>query len=116
MKKLEIQNTEQVKVNRVPEFVENSFNNYEEILAHITDQGLVSLDISSDEKGMHMDNVQITSLGIRTKLKKRNGDAFHIIVCPDYLSDINELRKELVDMGKNIQRQFSNLKKERVLQ
>ena len=53
MKKLEIQNTEQVKVNRVPEFVENSFNNYEEILAHITDQGLVSLDISSDEKGMH---------------------------------------------------------------
>ena len=50
------------------------------------------------------------------KLKKRNGDAFHIIVCPDYLSDINELRKELVDMGKNIQRQFSNLKKERVLQ
>jgi len=110
------QNVEQTEVNKIPEFVENSFDNYEEILAHITDQGLVSLDISSKEKGMHMNNLQITSLGIRAGLKKRNGDTFHIIVCPDYLSDINELRREIVDMSKSIQQQFSDLNKERVLQ
>lgn len=110
------QNVEQTEVNKIPEFVENSFDNYEEILTYITDQGLVSLDISSDERGMHMDNVQITDLGIRAGLKKRNGDTFHIIVCPDYLSDINELRRKIVDMSKSIQQQFSDLKKERVFQ
>ena len=110
------QNVEQTEVNSIPEFVENSFRNYEEILAHITDQGLVSLDISSDEKGMHMNNVQITSLGIRAGSKKRNGDTFHIIVCPDYLSDMNELRRKIVDMSKNIHEQSSDLKKERELQ
>jgi len=71
-----------------PEWVFNSFDNIEDVIRHITDEGL-------DELNFDKDQVVITRLGIVLTLTNRHDKPFKVIVCPDILSDDDYMRRVL---------------------
>ena len=76
----------------------NSYDNLEDILNVITDDGL-------DELNFHKDTTKITKLGVIVTLKNRDGKDFKVIVCPDNIA-MPQNGKVSLDMktlfGKNL--------------
>ena len=79
-----------------PEWVFNSFDNIEDVLRHITDEGL-------DELNHDKDQTVITRLGVQLTFTNRNNKPFKVIVCPDMLSDDDNMRQVLYSYGKEIE-------------
>jgi hypothetical protein len=79
-----------------PEWVFNSFDNIEDVIRHITDEGL-------DELNFDKDQVVITRLGIVLTLTNRHDKPFKVIVCPDILSDDDYMRRVLSSYSQGIE-------------
>jgi hypothetical protein len=79
-----------------PEWVFNSFDNIEDVIRHITDEGL-------DELNFDKDQVVITRLGIVLTLTNRHDKPFRVFVCPDILSDDDLMRRVLSSYSQGIE-------------
>lgn len=95
-KKMKKENT-----NAVPDYIDNSFCNIEDILKVIDNEGLRELDFNASD----MDKILITRLGVQMTLKNRKGKDFKVFVCPDSYDD-NKVREVIWDMGMNINKQM----------
>ncbi len=92
----------------LPEFVENGFDNVEDILTHITDEGLVELDYSCGNENTSK-KTHITSLGIIIEMTNRNNKPFWVVVCPEEISNTDDFRRRIYWMGKRIGERFPEL-------
>ena len=88
-----------------PEWVYNSFNNVEDILHVITDEGLKKLDYKVSNYNMK-NKTDITQMGVVITLRNRNNNPFKVVVCPDYLSEDDNFRNVLYKMGKGVEENF----------
>ena len=94
----------EVPKNKVPKFVDNAFNNIEDILKAMTDEGLINLDFNARD----MDKVKITQLGVQITLKNREGKNFKVIVCPDSYDD-EKIKETIMNMGLAIAEQYKKI-------
>ena len=88
-----------------PEWVFNSFDNLEDVLKHITDEGLEELNYKKME-------VQILLLGVELTFTNRNNKQFKVIVCHDELSCDDNMRRSLYECGKGIEENFPHIVEE----
>jgi len=89
--------------NELPDFVYKSFNNLEDILRHLTDEGLESLQFNATQ----MDKYHITQFGIKCEMKNRHGDGFSVLVMDD--DDADKFRLQILEGAEGIRRNFPNL-------
>jgi len=89
--------------NEVPDFVEKSFCNLEDILRHLTDEGLESLQFDATQ----MDKVQVTQFGIKCEMENRYGDGFSVLVMDD--DDTDKFRLRILECAEGIRRNFPHL-------
>jgi hypothetical protein len=94
----------EVPKNKVPKFVDNAFNNIEDILKAMTDEGLINLDFNARD----MDKVKITQLGVQITLKNREGKDFKVFVCPDSYDD-KKIKETIMNMGLAIAEQYKKI-------
>jgi hypothetical protein len=73
----------------------NSYDNLEDILNVITDDGI-------DELQFHKEATVITRLGVMTTFVNREGKPFKVIVCPESMND-SKLKETIVEMSSNLQ-------------
>ena len=96
---------EDLKENGVPPDIINAFDNTEDLVKHISDEGLEELNYST----MDDDNSKITSLGIQLEMFNRNAEIFRVIVCPDLLTDNDIFMKVIMGMGDVFKENFPHL-------
>ena len=99
------------KSNKIPPEIDNAFRNLEDIFYALTDKGWKDLDCEEAKKR----RMKITNLGIQIQFKNRNIEIFSVIVTPNYLSDVNELRKEIVIMADAIREHFPEILEEKTI-
>jgi|TARA_B100002003_G_C13844145_1_gene414137 hypothetical protein len=87
---------------KMPKSVLNAFDNTEDVLKHITDDGL-------DELNHEMEKCRILNLGIELNFTNRNNIPFKVIVCPDMLTDDDNMRRKLYESGKSIEKNFPHI-------
>jgi len=87
---------------KIPKSVLNAFDNTEDVLKHITDDGL-------DELNHEMEKCRILNLGIELNFTNRNNIPFKVIVCPDMLTDDDNMRRKLYESGKSIEKNFPHI-------
>ena len=87
---------------KIPKSVLNAFDNTEDVLKHITDDGL-------DELNHEMEKCRILNLGIELNFTDRNNIPFKVIVCPDMLTDDDNMRRKLYESGKSIEKNFPHI-------
>jgi len=83
----------------VKDEVFNSYDNFEDLLNTIDDDGLMSL--MPDGDSTIFDSTHITRLGVMAELKNRDGKNFKVIICPDSMTKV-KLQKTIIEMGLNL--------------
>ena len=86
----------------IPEDVKNTFENLEDILKHITDEGLDELNFKKMNVEL-LDKEEGRTKGLVLTLTNRKNNSFKVIVCPDMLSDDDNMRRVLYSYGKEIE-------------
>ena len=71
-------------------------------LKHITDDGL-------DELNHEMKKCRILGLGIELRFTNRNNNPFKVIVCPDVLTNDDNMRRVLYEKGKSVEKNFPHI-------
>ena len=66
----------------IPEDVKNTFENLEDILKHITDEGLDELNFKKDNVEL-LDKEEGRTKGLVLTLTNRKNNSFKVIVCVD---------------------------------
>ena len=89
----------------VPPDIINAFDNTEDLVRHISEDGCEELNFSTMDK----DNSIITSLGIQLEMFNRNAEIFRVIVCPDIFSDNDIFRRHILLMSEDIQKNYPYL-------
>lgn len=98
----ELSRKEQEEFEKIPEWIRNSFDNTEDVLEHITDDGL-------DELNHEMKECRILNLGIELTFTNRNNKPFRVIFCPDVLTNDNNMRRTLYESGKSIEKNYPHI-------
>ena len=91
--------------NEIPPNVANAFNNTEDLLRNISDEGLRELNFSAKDR----DKTHITVFGIEMKMRNRDSEIFKVIVCPVSFSDSDVFRRVILDSGESIKKNFPNI-------
>jgi len=99
----ELSQKEEEEYEKIPESVRNSFDNTEDVLKHITDDGLDELNHES------LKECRILNLGIELTFTNRNNKPFRVIFCPDVLTDDDNMRRVLYRSGKSIEKNYPHL-------
>ena len=89
--------------NVIPDFVEKSLCNLEDIVRSLTDEGLESLQFDATR----MDKFQVTQFGIKCEMENRYGDRFSVLVMDD--DDTNKFRLRILECAEEIRRNFPHL-------
>jgi len=87
---------------KIPKSVLNAFDNTEDVLKHITDDGL-------DELNHEMKECRILNLGIELTFTNRNNKPFRVIFCPDVLTNDDNMRRVLYEKGKSVEKNFPHI-------
>jgi hypothetical protein len=88
---------------KIPKTVLNAFDNTEDVLEHITDDGLDALNHES------MKECRILNLGIELTFTNRNNKPFRVIFCPDVLTNDDNMRRTLYVSGKSIEKNYPHI-------
>ena len=89
----------------VPLDIISAFDNTEDLVRHISDEGCDELNFSTIDD----DNSMITSLGIQLEMFNRNSEIFRVIVCPDLLTDNDIFMRVIMGMGDVFKENFPHL-------
>ena len=87
----------------LPKFLDDAFENANEIMNAMTTKGQKNLDIYEDK----IDKFQLTSFGILLDMKNSKGDGFSVLVMDNNDADI--FRKRIVDASDGIRENFPNV-------
>ena len=87
----------------IPKFLDDAFDNVNEIMNAMTTEGQKNLDIYEDK----IDKFQFTSFGVLLDMKNSKGEGFSVLVMDNNDADI--LRKRIVDASDGIRENFPSV-------
>ena len=93
----------------MPANLDKSFNNVEDILNAMTDEGMRNLDFSASRAREQDNKILITQFGVACQMQNREGQTFSVLVMNKDISSqygLKRFRRQIVESAKAIKKNF----------